>query len=399
MLLTMKEQNKIEVIQHVMVGTIEVDEAGRVLNRSVRQIYRMLKNLKDKGLDGLQHGNKGKKSPRKIKKAIRKRIIKLVQGKLKDINDTHLTEILVREEKMKLSRPSVRNILREAGIPAKLKHRSPKHRSRRERKEAFGMMLQIDASRHDWLEGRGPWLTIVGGIDDATNFAWARVVDAETTWAYLDLLEEIALNQGLPVSLYSDRHSIFYVLREATIEEQIKNKKALTQFGRAMEELGIHLIKAYSPQAKGRIERFWKTLQDRLVVDLRLAGAKTKQEAQKVLETFLQEYNRKFILPVKQESVFRKAPKASDLSRILCLKETRTVAKDHTISFEGLVFQIPPSKIYRSLANRKVDVLQLKDGSVEIVYKQTTVARFQPEAVSRLAEIHGDKKCQLKKAA
>ena len=398
-LLTMKEKNKIEVISHVMDGMIDVEEGGRVLNRSVRQIYRMLKKLRDEGLEGLQHGNKGRVSPRKIKKAIREKITDLARGKLKDINDTQLTEILDREEKIKMSRVSVRRILREAGIAPKLKRRSPKHRSRRERKESFGMMLQIDASRHDWLEGRGSWLTIVGAIDDATNFAWARFVDAETTWSYLDLLEEIALNQGLPLSLYSDRHSIFYVLREATLEEQIKNEKALTQFGRAMEEMGINLIKAWSPQAKGRIERFWKTLQDRLVVELRLAGAKTQEEAQVVLNLFLKEYNRQFILPARQESVFRKSPKASHLSRILCLKETRTVAKDHTISFEGLIFQIPPSRLYRSLAKRKVDVLQLKDGSVEIVYKQTTVARFRPEAVSRLADNYGDRKCQLKKAA
>ena len=169
MLLTMIEKNKIEVVQLVMDGKIEVDEAGRVLNRSVRQIYRMLKRLRGKGLEGLQHGNKGKTSPRKLKKAIRKKILELARGRLKDINDTHLTEILAKEEDIKLSRQMVRKILREDGITAKLKRRSPKHRSRRERKEAFGMMLQIDGSIHDWLEGRGPRLTLIGGIDDATD--------------------------------------------------------------------------------------------------------------------------------------------------------------------------------------------------------------------------------------
>lgn len=214
MTLTMKEKNKIEAIQLVMDGKVEVDEAGKVLNRSVRQIYRMLKRLREKGLEGLRHGNKGKKSPRKIKKAIRKKIVTLVKGRLADINDTHLMEILLREEKIKISRPALRKLLREEGIPAKLKRRSPKHRSRRERKEAFGVMLQIDGSPHDWLEGRGPRLTLIGAKDDAAGFVWARFEEAETTWGYMELMREIFLSDGLPLSLYSDRHTIFHSPKE-----------------------------------------------------------------------------------------------------------------------------------------------------------------------------------------
>ena len=400
MLLTMREKNKIEVMQHVMDGTLEVDKAGRVLNRSVRQIYRMLKSLRGKGLEGLIHGNKGKTSPRKIKKAIRKKITELARGRLKDINDTHLAEILLREEKIKLSRMSVRRILRGAGIAAKLKRRSPKHRSRRERKESFGTMLQIDGSPHDWLEGRGPYLTLVGAIDDATGHVWARFEESETTWGYLNLMREVIESEGLPLALYSDRHSIFYVLREPTIVEQLQNSRPLTQFGRAMEELGIGLSKAYSPQAKGRIERLWRTFQDRLVVELRLKGIKTKEEAQAFLEVFLKEHNRRFIVsPRKQESVFRQVPKASTLDHILCLKETRTVNNDHTISFEGLVLQIPPGKKYWSIARQKVQVLQLKDGSVEIVHKQQRVAWFSSEAMKRLVKKNKNEKSQLQKVA
>ena len=400
MTLTMREKKRIEVMQGVMDERIKVEEGGRVLNRSVRQIYRMLKSLREKGLDGLQHGNKGKSSPRKIRKAIREKITALALGRLKDINDTHLTEILAKEEKIKLSRQMVRKILREAGIAAKLKRRSPKHRSRRERKEAFGMMLQVDGSSHDWLEGRGPYLTLVGAIDDATGHVWARFEEAETTWGYLDLMRKIIGTQGLPLSLYSDRHSIFYVLREPTIVEQLKNLRPLTQFGRAMEELGISLSKAYSPQAKGRIERLWRTFQDRLVVELRLKGIKTKEEAQIFLEIFLKEHNRRFIvLPRKQNSVFRQAPKASELDLILCLKETRTVNKDHTISFEGLILQIPPGKKYWSIAQQKVQVLQLQDGSVEIIHKQKPVARFNSETMKRLVEKNKNEKNQLQKAA
>lgn len=400
MLLTMREKNRIEVVQGVMDGRIEVGEAGRVLNRSMRQIYRLLKRLREQGLEGLIHGNKGKPSPRKIKKAILKRIIELARGRLKDINDTHLSEILLREEKIRISRQGLRRMLRGAGIPAKLKRRSPKHRSRRERKEAFGMMLQIDGSPHDWLEGRGPRLTLIGAKDDATSFVWARFEEAETTWGYMDLMRNIFLSKGLPLSLYSDRHTIFHSPKEPTIVEQINNVRPLTQFGRAMEELGITIIKAWSAPAKGRIENQWKTFQDRLVVELRLAGAKTREDANRVLEWFLKEYNRRFCVPAKkQEPVFQNSPTPLRLDRVLCLKETRTVNKDHTVSFEGLALQIPPSKKFRSIARQKVQVLQLRDGSVEITYKQQMVARFCPEAIQRLMEKMNHEKCQLKKAA
>ena len=400
MILTMKEKNKIEAIQLVMDGTIGVNEAGRVLNRSVRQIYRMLKRLRDKGLGGLQHGNKGKKSPRKIKRAIRKKIIELAKGRLSGINDTHLMEILLREEKIQIGRETLRTLLREENISPKLKRRSLKHRSRRERKEAFGMMLQIDGSPHDWLEGRGPRLTLIGAKDDATSFVWARFEEAETTWGYMNLMRDVFLSKGLPLSLYSDRHTIFHSPKEPTIIEQLNNIRPLTQFGRAMEEVGITIIKAWSAPAKGRIENQWKTFQDRLVVEMRLKAIKTRDQANCFLESFLKAYNQRFcVTPKKQEPVFRPSPSSSQLDRILCLKEIRTVDKDHTISFEGLVLQIPPSIKYYSIARQKVQVLQLKDGSVEIVYKKQTVARFCPDAVKRLVEKNNNGASQLKKAA
>jgi len=400
MLLTMKEKNRIEVVQGVMDGRILVGEAGMVLDRSVRQIYRMLGRLREAGLSGLVHGNKGRRSPRRIEESIRKRIVALARGRLSDINDTHLSEILLREEKIGVSRPTLRRILRGAGVPAKLKRRSRKYRSRRERKESPGMMLQLDASPHDWLEGRGPWLSLVGGIDDASSNVWAHFEEAETTWAYFNLMEGVFSSRGLPMSLYSDRHSIFHVLKEPTIIEQLDNQKPLTQFGRAMEELGIKVIKAWSPQAKGRIERLWRTFQDRLVVELRMAGIKTKEEANLFLKQFLPKFNRRFsVTPKKGGSFFRKPPASSKLDRILCLKETRRVNKDHTISFEGLVLQIPPSSRWRSITGQKVQVLQLKDGSIEIVYKNLTVARFRPEAISRLVAQHGPERSQLKNAA
>lgn len=400
MLLTMKEKQRIEVIQMVMDGKLGVKEAGKGLDRSERQIWRMLAKLREEGLSGLVHGNKGKPCKKRIKERVKERILKLVKSKYGGINDRHLQEILAREEKIEIGRETLRGILRGAGIGAKRKRRSPKCRQRRERKAAFGMMIQIDGSPHDWLEGRGPRLTLVGGIDDATNKAWVRFEKAETSWGYLELLRNICIKDGIPLSLYSDRHTIFFSPREPTIEEQLKNQRPLTQFGRAMEELGVTLIPAYSPQAKGRIERLWQTLQDRLVVELRLQKVSTQAVANTALEELLAAHNRQFTVEAKEaETVFRKALPIDVLDRILCLKETRTVAKDHTVSFEGLVLQIPPSKLFRSLAKRKVDVLQLRDGRIEVMYQNTVVAVFNPLSVTRLLEHHREGKTNLRQEA
>src|SRR3990172_6509027 len=387
MLLTMKDKNKIEVIMAVMDGKIEVRDAGKILSRSCRQIYRMLASVRKEGISGLIHKNRGRKSLRRINDKTRDKIISLVGGEYGGINDIYLKEILEREEDIKIGRETLRKMLRKAGIAPKRKRRHPKYRKRRERKEAFGMLLQVDASPHDWLDGRGPLLVLVGAIDDATGYTWARFVPAETTWAYMNLMREIFLTHGMPLSLYSDRHSIFHSLREPTIIEQLNNTQSLTQFGRAMDELEINIIKAYSPQAKGRIERQWGTLQDRLVVELRLAGAKNKNESNQILDKLLPDYNKRFIYPPKkQESLFRKTPPLHQLNQILCLKETRVVNNDHTISFQGLILQIPSSNKFRSIAKQRVTVMQKQDGSVEIMYKQQTVACLSHEAITRLVQ-------------
>lgn len=385
MLLNMKEVNKLKVIEGYMDGRIGMEEASQVLKRTPRSVYRMVARVRKKGPGGILHGNRNRVSPRRVPDLVRQKLTDLALGRYRDINDTHLCEILSEEEKIEIGRETLRGILRRGGVPSKRKVKRRKHRSRRERKEAFGVMLQIDASPHDWLEGRGPWLTLVGAKDDATGFVWAHFEEAETTWSYLDLMGEVFGTHGVPLSLYSDRHSIFHTIREPTIIEQLKNVLPLTQFGRAMDELGIEIIKAKSPQAKGRIERQWGVFQDRLVVELRLAGANTLEQAREVLKRFLRKYNRRFCVPPKREAaLFRKAPAKSLLQKILCLKETRMVKKDHTISFEGLVLQIPYCKKYPCIADRRVDVRQYRNGHLEIAYRGDVLARFSPQAIMRL---------------
>lgn len=385
----MKEKTRIEAVQAVMDGRLTAAEAATVLNLSERQVYRALAAAREQGLTGLVHGNRGRAPWNKGDEALWRRVLRLVQQRYTDVNDQHLCELLEREHSICLHPEALRRHLRAAGIAPKRRRRPRKFRQRRERRAAAGMLLQVDASRHDWLEGRGPHLTLVGAKDDATGEVWARFCEAETCGAYLSLMRAIFLSAGVPLALYSDRHTIFHSPREPTIIEQLANARPLTQFGRAMAELGVSISKAYSPQAKGRIERQWGVFQDRLVVELRLARAGTLAEANRVLGGFLVGYNRRFrVAPRQQAAVWRKGPPAHQLDRILCLKEWRVVGRDHTVSFDGLVLQLTSEKKYCSLARHRVEVLQLRDGSVEIHHEQRMVTRFTASTIARLIRKH-----------
>jgi transposase len=385
MLLTMKEKTRVEAVQAIMDGRLSVAQAAHVLNLSERQVYRALAAAREQGLIGLVHGNRGRAPWNKGNEALWGSVLRLVQKRYTDINDCHLQELLEREHSIHVHPEALRRRLRAAGVAPKRKRRARKFRQRRERRPAAGMLLQVDASRHDWLEGRGPHLTLVGAKDDATGEVWAHFCEAETCWAYLGLMRTIFLTTGVPLALYSDRHTIFHSPREPTVIEQLANARPLTQFGRAMEELGVSIIKAYSPQAKGRIERQWGVFQDRLVVELRLAGARTLAEANRVLAAFLTGYNRRFsVTPREQAAVWRKAPPARQLDRTLCLKEWRVVGRDHVVSFDGLVLQLTSARKYFSLARQRVEVLQLRDGSVEIHHGQRMVTRYTAPAIARL---------------
>src|SRR4249920_2111757 len=375
--LTMKEEKRLEIIQRVFRGELTVVEAGIVIGVSERQCYRIKARVTKRGAKGVVHGNRGRPCKRKTKEKEVKRVVELAKGKYRGFNDRHLTEKLAEQEKLEISREKVRQILRSAGIASPRKRRGNKHRSRRERKAAEGMMLQVDGSPHDWLEGRGPWLCLVGAIDDATGkVPRAFFEPAESSWAYFRLFSEIFKKQGLCQSVYSDRHSIFWTDREPTIEEQLKNQRPTTEVGRGLEELGVTLILAGSPQAKGRIERLWGTFQDRLVSELRRAQAKSKAQAQAVLDRYLTEHNLKFAKPPANAVPAWRKVSLKQIEQSLCFKQQRTVAKDNTVSFEGTLFQIPKSSPYRSYANKRIDVHVLLDGAVEFFYQKEKIASF-----------------------
>ncbi len=390
--LTMKDEKRIEAIQRVFRGELTVGEAAMILAVSERQCYRIKARVKEQGAKGVVHGNRGRPCQRKVKNKTVKRIVELARGKYHGFNDHHLTEKLKEQEKIELSREKVRRILRSEGISTPRKRRASKHRSRRERRQAAGMMLQVDGSPHDWLEGRGPRLCLIGAIDDASGkVPRAFFAQAESSWGYLRLFCDIFKHHGLPQSIYADRHSAFWTDREPTLDEQLINKRPSTEVGRALDELGVTLILAGSPQAKGRIERLWGTFQDRLVSELRLAKAKTLQRAQAVLDHYLSEHNRKFSKPTKAQAAWRKVT-SLQIEQALCFKQHRTVANDNTVTFDGVLFQIPKNSPYRSYANKRIDVHVLLDGAVEFFYKKEKIAAFDSKTTHAFGLYRTNKK-------
>ena len=275
------------------------------------------------------------------------------QGDLCRLNHTHLTELLEEREGIDLSRSTVRRILLSGGIKSPRKRRAPKHHSRRVRYPQEGMLLQIDGSKHDWLQGRGPYLTLIAAIDDATGTVpFALFRDQEDAHGYLLMLRSIIQDKGVPMALYSDRHGIFQrsPKEPESLEEQLRGRRDPTQFGRALQELGIELILAYTPQAKGRVERLFGTLQDRLVSEMRLAGATTAQQANNILWRLLPDFNRRFgVCAAQQGSAYRQLSADLSLDSVLCFKYLRTVANDNTVRFNSTTLQLLPDAHRASL--------------------------------------------------
>ncbi|MDP7240874.1 MAG: ISNCY family transposase, partial [Dehalococcoidia bacterium] len=287
-------------------------------------------------------------------------------------------ELLEEREQLTLSRSSVWRMLTGAGVLSSRRRRPPQHRCRRERYSQEGMLLQVDGSRHDWLQGRGSYLTLVGAIDDATGAVpYTLVREQEDAQGYLMLLEETIERKGIPLALYSDRHSIFQVnpKQPESLEEQLAGERQPTQVGRALQELGIQCIRALSPQAKGRIERLWGTFQDRLVSELRLAGATTLEEANQVLWDFLPRFNARFAVPPSQPgSAYRPLEPGVCLEGVLCFKYQRTVAKDNTVKLGEHILQLLPGPQRSSYARARVEVQERLDGSLVVAYQGQVIA-------------------------
>ena len=269
--MTSREQGRAMVLVQVAGGALTVADAAALLSLSERQVWRLRAGFERDGPAALVHANRGRPSPGRLPDATRDRILGLASGRYADINDTHLAELLAEREGIMIGRSSLQRLLRAAGRPSPRRRRAPRHRSRRDRMPAEGLLLQLDGSRHDWLGDRGPRLTLVGAVDDATGALVAATFrEQEDAAGYLVVLRDTVRRHGIPAAVYRDRHSIFETSDRGllTLEEQLVDRRLPTQVGRAFDELGITSIAAGSPQAKGRVERAWGTLQDRLVIEL-----------------------------------------------------------------------------------------------------------------------------------
>lgn len=377
-ILNRKEQKRLMVLNQVGRGVVTCREASEVLHLSLRHARRLLAAYRKEGAAALAHGNRGKKPHHALDPGLKRQVLRLMQSTYGGCNTQHFTELLAEREGVMLSRSSVRRILFEAGIKGPRKRRPPKHRSRRERYSQEGMLLQIDGSRHDWLEGRGPWLSLIGAIDDATgNVPYALFREQEDAKGYFFLLRQIVSSPGIPLALYHDRHGIFERSKAEpeTLEEQLEGRRKSTQFGRLMEELGITSISSRSPQARGRIERLWGTFQDRLVSELRLAGAGTLEEANQILWDFLPRHNKRFAVPAAQfGSAYRQPGEGFNPDEVFCFKYYRTVGLDNVVRFRGHSLQIMPTNGRPSYARARVEVQERLDGSIAVYYQRCCLA-------------------------
>lgn len=370
--LSQKELQRVSVISSCIKGDMACARAAELLSLSVRQVRRLKKRLREQGEAALAHANRGQPSPRRLPERVRQTAIRLARTTYAGFNDHHLCEKLCEVEGLSLSRETLRRLLRHAGLGSPRKRRAPAHRQRRLRSAREGELIQLDGSPHDWLEGRGPRLTALGLQDDATGkILAAQFFPAESAAGYLTLLLQLLRHRGTPLAFYGDHSGIFVRNDDFwSVEEQLAGQRRPTQFGRALEQLGITFIAARSPQAKGRVERLWGVLQDRLCSELRLAQASDLHSANAVLRNFIADYNRRFARrPREMQTAWRPAPE--NLERICCFVHPRVVSNDNIVQWEGRRFQIPPQGQRFSFAGAKVNLHHALDGRVSLYYGDT----------------------------
>jgi transposase len=370
--LSQKELQRVAVISSCVKGELACARAAELLDLTPRQIKRLKARYRQGSAAALAHASRGRPSHRRLPDAVREQILRLARSTYVGFNDHHLCEKLVEREGLSLSRETLRRLLRKQGLGPPRKRRAPAHRQRRVRSARLGELVQLDGSPHDWLEGRGPRLTALGMQDDATGkILAARFFSSETAFGYLCLLRHLLRRHGLPLAFYGDRSGVFVRNDDNwTVEEQLAGIRQPTQFGRALQQLGITFIAARSPQAKGRVERLWGVLQDRLTSELRLAQADDIDSANTVLRKFIADYNRRFARqPRERQTAWRPVPES--LERICCFMHERIVSNDNVVQWEGRRFQIPQQARRFSFAGAKVQIYQALNGRLSFYYGDT----------------------------
>lgn len=391
--MTRRDQVRSLVLARLVAGEVDVGEAATMLGLSERSVWRLRARFLAEGPAGLVHGNRGRSPAHRLDEAIRARVLELAGTTYAGLNDCHLADLLAEREGIVVGRVTLRRLLRGAGRASPRRRRAPRHRSRRDRMPQAGLLLQTDGSRHDWLGDRGPRLTLVAAIDDATGIVTgATFRDQEDAAGYLIVLRETVRRHGIPVALYRDRHTIFETSdRDLDLEEQLADRRTPTQVGRALAELGIGSIAARSPQAKGRVERLWGTLQDRLVAELRLAGIGDRDAANRFLPPFLRRFDRTFsVPPADPAAAWRPSPGNTTLERICSLRYRRVVANDHTVRAGATILQLPPGPGRRGYAGAEVELQLRLDGRIAVWHADrrllVTPAPADPVQVRALAK-------------
>ena len=339
-IMSVKELRRVHVIRQAMEKKLTQVQAGILLGLTPRHIRRLIARVAQAGDHGLAHRGRGKPSNRQIPEPVKTKALTLYEQQYGDFGPTLAAEKLAERHGMAVNAETLRGWLLAKGVTHFQRRKRP-HRAWRERKPHVGELVQLDGSHHDWFEGRGPRSVLMAYIDDASSRVFARFYEYEGTIPAMDSFHRYIRQYGIPLAIYADKHTTYQSPAPPTVEEQLAGVTPTSQFGRALSELGVELIPAHSPQAKGRVERLFKTVQDRLVKELRLAEVSTLEAANRFLERYLPIYNRRFtVQPAQAPDLHRPRPAHREVDRILCLKTTRCLRKDFTIAHQGGLYQI-----------------------------------------------------------
>jgi transposase len=362
--MSQKELKRLHIIRKAIDKRIKQHEAAEILELSQRQIRRLVKRVREESDKGIIHRLRGTKSHRAIAERIRSKALALCRGIYAGFNPTFASEKLFERNKIKISRETLRQWFIAEGIPYEKRKARP-HRKWRQRKAYCGEMVQMDGSHHDWFEGRCPACVLMGYIDDASSRVYARFYEYEGTFPAMGSFKRYALKYGLPQSIYLDRHSTYKGSKKPTIEDELLNRESLSQFGKALDELGVHLIHAQSAPAKGRVERLFKTFQDRLIKEMRLQGLKSIAEGNEFLKTYLPIFNKRFnVMPLEDEDLHSPLPKGIELDKILSVKTPHALRNDFTVAHEGKLYQVEDN-----IRAKEVIVEERLDGRMYITHK------------------------------
>lgn len=372
-----REAQRLGVVQAAIAGKITNREGATAVNLGLRQFKRLRRRVRERGAPGVVHANRARPSARRLTEAVHERVVALLTGEVK-LNDHHIADLLATEG-VAVSPTSVRRVRKSLHLPAKRRRRAPLHRRRRQRQARRGTLVLIDGSPFRWFDATGPAWTLLGAIDDATSEILALTLrPTEDLHGYTVLLRDLSTAHGVPLQLYGDRSSIL-VRNDPhwSLAEELAGRQAPTHFGHMLEALSVRFIAATSPQAKGRIERLWATLQDRLAAELRLLGHTTLEAALAYLPRFIAAHNQRYaVAPAEVASAFRRAPR--DLDRILSCVYERVVARDNTVRISDRWAQVPPGPHQRSWHKARVEVRELLDGRLLVVHPRHGLIAQQP---------------------